>query len=281
MLLETSLPGEPSKAPGFPFSGSAEGKAGAGPRPVPSCQPLAGSSLFELSSLPPPEPGRGNGWQGREPRPLLLRSVSGRRGGTEGMHTRGVTSEPPPRGAEEDIRRVLSQKSTRGAQRGNIHVGCHLRPTSERDRTERTCGALLHTLLVPPALPQEAQQAQPSALFVPPGPPVRGLRFPATSPGLAPPPPSHSLPHGITVSVVSPWHIDPFPTSGLGGERNYHSRPPLRRRACATGVEVREAAALRELRRPRGGESGGGFRVGRGAAGGARYRTGSTGTGGV
>lgn len=92
-----------------------------------------------------------------------------------------------------------------------------------------------------------------------------------------------------TLPLSAAWHhglcslpyAHPFSTPGLGGERNYHSRPPPRRRACAAGVEVREAAALRALRRPRGGESGGGFRVGRGVAGGARYRTGSTGTGGV
>lgn len=44
----------------FPFSGTAEGKAVAGPRPVSFCQPLAGGSLLELSSLPPPEPVQGD-----------------------------------------------------------------------------------------------------------------------------------------------------------------------------------------------------------------------------
>lgn len=58
VLLETSVPREPSGALRFPFSGTAEGKTSAGPRPIPSCQPLAGSSLLELSSLPSPERGQ-------------------------------------------------------------------------------------------------------------------------------------------------------------------------------------------------------------------------------
>lgn len=116
-----------------------------------------------------------------------------------------------------------------------------------------------------------------------PSRPTRSRTTPPSNPAGARPSPAlpPSAPHGITVPVVSARHPVPFPNPGFCGGQNYHSRPPLRRRACAAGVEVREAAALRALRRPRGGESGDGFRVGRGVASGARYRTGGTGTGGV
>lgn len=198
------------------------------------------------------------------------------------MYTRGGHFGPAPergRGGVYTERRL--QPAPEGHREGFYTWGVTSDQHSIKTQQECTCGVSPQTLLPPPAVPQEAQQAPPSALRVRPGPLARGLRFPGTPLGLAPPPPSPHPPHGIMVSAVSPWHVDPFPAPGLGGERNYRSRPPLRHRACAAGVEVREAAALRALRRPRGGESGGGFRVGWGAAGGARYRTGGTGTGGV
>lgn len=84
---------------------------------------------------------------------LLKPAPEGHRGG---ICTWGVTSDQHPSGTEHECTREASPQAP----------------------------------LPPPALPQEEQQAPPSALRVRPGPPACGLRFPATPAALARPPPS-------------------------------------------------------------------------------------------
>lgn len=68
--------------------------------------------------------------------------------------TRGVSPRSHPRGGQRrHIRRVSPQTSTWGAQRKNIHVGCHIRPTSERGRAGMYIWGVTSHLTATPSAP--------------------------------------------------------------------------------------------------------------------------------
>lgn len=157
--------------------------------------------------------------------------MSGRgRGCRGGRYTLGGHLGPAPEGGTAGIYVECCLKPAPEGHKGGIY-SWGVTSDQHPSETEQECAreVLPHTLPPAPALPQEAQQAPPSALCVPLGPPACGLRFPATPPGLAPPPPSLSPPHGITVSVVSPTHI-PSLRRGLAAKETI---TPVRPRGAA------------------------------------------------
>lgn len=211
-------------SPPAPPPSSGEGQAGApGPVVPRSVGPLAAATCWRSAR---PRRGTRPGSQQRAPRASgsassLLPRLPAQRGGCRG---REPCFSVRAGGAEGE--------STRGAVTSHP-APCPSPTPRSRKRNKRSRSALSVSPLgfLPPRPAREKTT-------LPRNPAGRGRR-----PGSPRPrPPSAAWHHGLCSPRALPA---PFPTPGLGGGEDCHSRVPPRRRACALGLEVREAVALR------------------------------------